>query len=172
MKKLLINSILFYVLFFSIQITGQELSKSNTLGVGLAYTYPAYGISAKYNITETHAAQLIVGGASYGFGTSSLALSGRYVYNFNEGGSTFIYRPYTYGQLGYYNVRFDFFGVSDSFSTISFGIGGGVEFTLEDFIDGLYFNTELGYVGGSLDNNIGSFAGISWGGGIHYRFNL
>lgn len=158
------------VAFLSLQ--AQELSEPGKLGVGLASSYPAYGLSAKYNFTETHAAQLIVGGASYGFGTNSFALSGRYLYNFEENGDAFVYRPYVYGQLGYFTVKYQFLNYSESFNTISFGAGGGIEFTFPEFVKGLAFNAELGYVGGSFDDGIGTYAGFAYGAGIHYYFNL
>ncbi len=165
-----------FTLLFSIAFlfsgNSQELSEPGTLGVGLASSYPGYGLSAKYNFTETHAAQVIVGGASYGFGTGSFAISGRYLYNFEEGGSGFIYKPYLYGQLGYYSVKYEGFGLSESFNTISFGVGGGVEFTFDNFVDGLAFSGELGYVGGSFDDGLGTYAGLAYGAGIHYYFNL
>ncbi len=166
----------FFTLLLSIifltTANAQGTSESGSLGVGLASSYPGYGLSAKYNFTETHTGQVIVGGASYGFGTNSFALSGRYLYNFEEGGSGFIYKPYLYGQLGYFTVKFDFLGVSESYNTISFGVGGGVEFTFDNFIDGLAFSAELGYVGGSFDDGIGTYAGFAYGAGIHYYFDL
>lgn len=163
---------LFLTVIFLSTAHSQDLAEPDKLGVGLASSYPAYGLSAKYNFTETHAGQLIVGGASYGFGSSSFALSGRYLYNFEQGGDSFIYKPYLYGQLGYFTVKFDFLGQSESFNTISFGVGGGVEFTFSNFVDGLAFSGELGYVGGSFDDGIGTYAGFAYGAGIHYYFNL
>jgi hypothetical protein len=171
MKTLnLITAILSLLFYASLQ--SQELSKPNIMSVGIASSYPAYGVSAKYNFTEVHAGQVIVGGASYGFGANSLAVTGRYLYNFTEEGSSFIYKPYIYGQTGYFSVKYDFLGTNTSYSTVSFGVGGGVEFTFEDFIDGIAFNADLGYVNGSFNNGIGSFGGFAWGGGIHYSFNL
>lgn len=157
---------------FLIETNAQGTSEPGNLGVGLASSYPAYGLSAKYNFTETHAGQVILGGASYGFGTNSFAMSGRYLYNFEEEGSGFFYKPYLYGQLGYYTVKFEFLGVRESYNTISIGVGGGVEFSFENFVDGLAFSAELGYVGGSFDDGIGTYAGFAYGAGIHYYFNL
>ncbi|MDH7914234.1 hypothetical protein [Winogradskyella sp. SYSU M77433] len=165
-------SIALLAFLFSMSLQAQDLSEPGKLGVGLASSYPAYGLSAKYNFTENHAAQVIVGGASYGFGSSSFAMSGRYLYNFQEKGDSFIYRPYAYGQLGYFTVKYEFLGYSESFNTISFGVGGGVEFTIPNFVEGLAFNAELGYVGGSFDDGVGTYAGFAYGAGIHYYFNL
>ncbi len=154
------------------ETNAQEISKSGTLGVGAAYSYPAYGFSGRYNFTDTHTGQIILGGATYSFGTSSFAASGRYIYNFKPGDSSFIFRPYIYGQVGYNSIKFETILISDSFTTVSFGVGGGVEYTFNNFIDDLYFTTELGYVSGTFENNIGSFSGFAWGWGIHYRFDI
>ncbi|WP_298550209.1 hypothetical protein [uncultured Algibacter sp.] len=172
MKKIYLLSLALIALLFSSSINAQGMSEAGSLGAGLASSFPAYGLSAKYNFTETHTGQITVGGASYGFGTSSFALTGRYLYNFEENGSGFIYKPYAYGQLGYFSVESSFLGANSNASTISFGIGGGIEFTFENFVDGLAFSADLGYVGGSFDNGFGSYAGFAWGGGIHYYFNL
>ncbi|NRD19810.1 hypothetical protein HNV08_07090 [Winogradskyella eckloniae] len=169
-NKYVFTIILSLFLFTALQ--SQSISEQGKLGVGLASSYPGYGLSAKYNFTETHSGQVILGGASYGFGTSSLAISGRYLYNFEAGGSKFIYQPYAYGQLGYFSVKVKFLGASESYNTVSFGVGGGIEGTVPEFVEGLAFNVELGYVGGSFDRGIGSFAGFAYGVGIHYYFDL
>jgi hypothetical protein len=150
------------------EIQAHEISKPSTFGIGLAYSYPAYGLSARYNFTDTHTGQIILGTASYGFGANSFAASGRYVYNFKQGDSSFIFRPYAYGQAGYNSVNF----TSVSYTTVSFGVGGGIEYTFNNFIDNLYFTTELGYVNGSFDSFVGGFSGFAWGWGIHYRFDI
>lgn len=162
--------LLFFTIFFSICAKAQDISESGTLGVGVNYSFPVYGISAKYNFTETHTAQVILGGSSYSFGTNGLNLSGRYIYNFKVPESDFIFRPYVYGQLGYASVRI--FN-NERFNSVSYGTGGGIEFTFEDFIDGLYFNAELGFFSVNFNNILaGSVSGLAWGGGIHYRFDI
>ncbi len=169
--------IIFKIILASIFLMGsfaqsQEISESGKLGLGLAYNYPAYGVSAKYNITETHSTQIILGAASYGFGTSSFAANLRYLYNFSESGESFVYRPYVFGQVGYFSVKADFLNQSESASTISFGAGGGIEFTLPEFVKGLAFNAELGLVGGSFGDGFGKYAGFAYGAGIYYYFKL
>ena len=168
-------TILVSFIFLS-SVQSQVMAESGVLGAGLASSFPAYGLSAKYNITETHAAQMIVGGASYGFGSSSFAVSGRYIYNFDTMGDAFYFKPFGYAQLGYFSVKseYSYLDASKSISdsTVSFGIGGGVECEIPDFVEGLAVSGELGYVGGSFDDNIGGFSGLSYGAGIHYYFNF
>ncbi len=163
-------TILVLCLTFLTSVQSQEISEPKAFGVGLAYAFPAYGVSAKYNFTETHTGQIILGGASYGFGTGSFAAAGRYIYNLEDHGDFFIFRPYGYGQVGYFSVKYNILFDEESYNTVSFGVGGGIEFTFDGIIEGLYFNSELGYVSGSFNDGIGSFGGFSWGGGVHYRF--
>jgi Outer membrane protein beta-barrel domain len=152
----------------------QRMAEPGVLGAGIASSYPAYGVSAKYNFTETHAAQLILGGASYGYDSTSFSfgVSGRYLYNFDVLGDSFFFKPYGYAQLSYFTVKYDYYGYSDSFNTIGFGLGGGVECEIPDFVEGLTFSGELGYVGGDFGNGIDSFAGLSYGASVHYYFDF
>jgi len=156
-----------------------QMSESGSLGVGLAWTSLNYGVSAKYNFTETHTDQVIVGSANYGFsfsGASSFSVTGRYSYNFDEGDLDFAtWKPYLYGQVGLWTYKYDFvfLGVSESFneSAIALGAGGGIEWSFNNFIDGLTFSTELGYTNIAFDG-LTSIGGFNWGGGIHYYFDL
>ncbi len=154
-----------------------QMSESGTLGVGVAWTSLNFGVSGKYNFTENHTGQLIIGSANYGFSfadDSSFSLTGRYAYNFDEGDLDFAtWKPYLYGQLGYWTYRYDLGPLGGEFSenAIAIGAGGGIEWSFNNFVDGLAFSFELGYTNIAFDglNSIGGFNG---GGGIHYYFDL
>lgn len=154
-----------------------QMSDEGSLGVGIAWTSLNYGVSAKYNFTETHTGQVIIGSANYGFsfaGASSFSLTGRYSYNFEEGDIDFAtWKPYLYGQVGYWTYKYDdpFFGGDFSANAIAFGAGGGIEWSFNNFIDGLAFSTELGFTSVAFDG-VSSIGGFNWGGGIHYYFDL
>ncbi|PCJ91956.1 MAG: hypothetical protein COA50_16030 [Flavobacteriaceae bacterium] len=167
MKKLLFT-VSFAIIVIS-NMAAQGISEAGLLGAGLQGTSLNYGISAKYNLTEIHTAQLVIGGANYGFGTSALTLTGRYLYNFYESGNV---RPYAGGQLGYWSVKFDLgqFG-KDKYTALAYGVFGGVEYAFNG-LDQLGFSAEIGYGGGSFGSGLPSFTGITVGAGIHYYFNL
>ncbi|MFK7832476.1 MAG: hypothetical protein AB8B52_04295 [Winogradskyella sp.] len=174
MKTNYLFTLLFSFMFFA-NVQAQVMAEPGAAAVGLVSSYPAYGVSLKYNITETHGAQVIAGFGAYGFGSASFAASGRYIYNFDVGGISddeIFYKPYAYAQLGYFSVRDDFFGISQSSNTVSFGLGGGVELEIPEFVEGFTFSAELGYVGGRFNSVFGSFAGLSYGAGIHYYFDF
>ncbi|MEW4923350.1 hypothetical protein [Algibacter sp. 2305UL17-15] len=171
MKK----SIFIFLIAIAGQFTAQaQMTEAGSFGAGLAWTSLNYGASLKYNFTEKHTGQIIVGSANYGYsfsGQSSFSFTGRYAYNFEEGDVSFAsYQPYLYGQLGYWTYKYDFgaFG-SESQNSIAIGAGGGVEWSFNDFVDGLAFSFELGYTNVSFDG-VGSIGGFNGGGGIHYYF--
>ncbi len=174
MKKSIIVVSIFFVFTFH---GNAQMSESGSLGLGLAWTSLNYGVSAKYNFTETHTGQVVVGSANYGFsfsGANSFSLTGRYSYNFDEGDIDFAtWKPYLYGQIGYWTYKYDdpFFGGAFDSNAIAIGAGGGIEWGFNNFIDGLAFSFELGYTNISFDG-LASIGGFNGGGGIHYYFDL
>lgn len=155
-----------------------QMSEAGSLGAGLAWTSLNFGVSAKYNFTEAHTGQIIVGSANYGYSLandSSFSLTGRYAYNFEEGDIDFAtWKPYLYGQLGYWTYKYDLgplLGGEFSTNAIAIGAGGGIEWSFNDFVDGLAFSFELGYTNIAFDG-LSSIGGFNGGGGIHYYFDL
>lgn len=174
MKTNFLFTVVFSFIFLS-TVHSQKMGDAGVLGAGIASSYPAYGISGKYNFTENHSAQLILGGASYGYSATSFSFgaSGRYLYNFDVLGDSFFFKPYGYAQVSYFTVKYDYFyASSDSFNTVGFGLGGGVECEIPDFVEGLTFSGELGYIGGDFGNGIDSFSGLSYGASVHYYFDF
>lgn len=167
--------ILIFLLAFAGHFTvNAQMSDAGSFGAGLAWTSLNYGASLKYNFTETHTGQIIVGSANYGFnfsGQSSLSLTGKYSYNFAAADIDFAnYQPYLYGQAGYWTYKYDsIFGSSFNQNSIAIGAGGGIEWSFNDFVEGLAFSFELGYTNISFDG-IGSIGGFNGGGGIHFYF--
>lgn len=174
MKKTILLSITLITLFFT-NNSNAQMSESGSFGAGIAWTSLNYGASLKYNFTETHTGQLIVGSANYGFsysGANSFSITGRYAYNFEEDEINFAsYKPYLYGQVGYWTYKYDLgiFGGSYNQNSIAIGAGAGIEWSFNNFVDGLAFTFELGYTNISFDG-IGSIGGFNGGGGIHYYF--
>ncbi|CAN0570448.1 unnamed protein product [Ectocarpus sp. 12 AP-2014] len=172
MKKIII---VLFVAIFGLGSVNAQMSEAGKIGVGVAWTSLNYGVSAKYNFTETHTGQLIVGSANFGFGLaggSSFALTGRYAYNFTEGDVDFAtYKPYLYGQAGYWTYSYNLPQGTDGFTSksIVIGAGGGIEGSFKNFVDGLAFSVELGYTNVAFDG-LSSIGGFNFGGGIHYYF--
>ena len=172
MKRILIAT--FISTFCLFTANGQEISESGVLGAGIQATSLNYGLSARYNLTEIHGLQAVIGSVNYGFGGSVNAFSftGRYLYSFTGSNSNF--RPYALGQVGLFTVKYkdNFFGniVDESDTSISFGAGAGIEYAF-DGLEQLGFNVEAGYGTGSFGDGL-SYSGIFFGGGIHYYFNL
>ncbi len=176
MKKIILLSTFLVALLFCNSGHAQRMAEAGVLGAGLAWTSLNYGVSAKYNFTENHTGQVIIGSANYGYsfsGQSSFSFTGRYSYNFDVGDVSFAsYKPYVYGQAGYWTYKYDLgpYGEYNQ-NAIAFGAGGGVEWTFNDFVEGLSFSFELGFTSVSFDG-VGSIGGFNGGAGIHYYFNL
>ena len=139
------------------------------LGVGFQGSFPAWGLSAKADFDETNSAQAIIGVV----GPFS-SYYGRYLYNFNESGDTFVIKPYVFAQAGMYS--YDYYNFYDSYlgtkteNVFGYGAGAGIEWHYAPFTDKLRFNLEVGY--SKVDFNFYNFKAIMFGAGIHYHFNL
>jgi len=171
MKKLSFFTTALLIIFFATKTNAQNISDAGVLGIGLQASNLNYGLSGKYNFTEIHTGQLIIGGANYGFGTSGFTVTGRYLYNFNDSGNL---RPYVGGQAGFWTVKVDFgpfLGGSDSFTAITYGVFGGLEYAF-DGLEKLGFSAEIGYTGGSFGNGLSSITDVTISGGIHYYFDF
>nr|WP_299070391.1 hypothetical protein [uncultured Allomuricauda sp.] len=172
MRKLFVTFSLTLLIITS--INAQEISESGVLGAGIQATSLNYGLSARYNLTETHGIQAVIGGANYGFGgsVSAFTFTGRYLYSFSSNTSNL--RPYAVGQIGVWTVKYkdNFFGTNanESESSISYGAGAGIEYAFSG-LEQLGFNVEAGYGGGSFGDGF-SYSGIFFGGGVHYYFNF
>lgn len=172
MKKLFTTLLLSLITFGA--MNAQEISEAGVLGAGLQATSLNYGLSARYNLTEIHAVQAVIGSVNYGFGgsVSAFSVTGRYLYSFNSNNSNL--RPYALGQVGLFTVKYNdnFFGtaVDERDTSVSFGVGAGVEYAF-DGLEQLGFNVEAGYGTGSFGDGL-SYSGIFFGGGVHYYFNL
>jgi hypothetical protein len=140
-------------------------------GLGFQASFPAAGLSAKADLSEQHTAQVVVGV----FGPFQ-SYYGRYAYNFSEKISDIgiNYKPYVFGQIGYYEIDFGkTYGRSNILpksTSIGYGAGAGFEWYFEPFSENLKFNAEIGYSKVNLQNY--DFNSIMFGAGVHYYFNL
>lgn len=166
-KNAVILSVTILSMLFSQKIEAQETYPNYQ--VGMQTSFPIGCLSAKVNVTETHSAQAVVGI----FGPVS-SYFGRYLYNFESVDTewSIAYKPYMYGQAGYY--IYDLGGTFnldiDKETNFGFGFGGGLEWYFKEHFKNLKFNFELGY--NKVDFDYYKFKSISVGVGLHYQFNL
>ncbi|RIW13373.1 hypothetical protein D0X99_16495 [Algoriphagus lacus] len=158
------------ILFFSAISFGkaQDLGHPR-FGVGFQSSFPSFGLSGKYDFTEKHSAQAVLG-----FSGPFTSIYGRYLYNFQEKGDSFVYKPYLLGQLGTYSYKYTTFDDqgnprSERENHIGFGVGAGIEFHVPEITDAVRLNIELGF------NQVGfefyDYSGFLIGIGGHYYFN-
>ncbi len=133
------------------------IAGESKFGVGITSSYPAYGISGLYDMSEKVTLQAVLGA----FG-SVTAVSGRGMFRFDRKEK---YDWYGFGTVGMWTCTY-------CSSTLGFGGGAGAElkwskiFGDADFPP-LFSTFELGMVTANLGN---AFSGFFWGGGLHYRF--
>lgn len=167
MKKLLTILILFFGIVLASK--AQELSHPR-IGVGFQSSFPSFGLSGKYDFTEKHTVQAVLG-----FSGPFTSIYGRYLYNFEEKGDSFVYKPYLLGQVGTYSYKYQTFDgqgrpINERENHVGFGLGAGLEFHVPEITEAVRLNIELGF------NQVGfefyDYSGFLIGIGGHYYFNL
>ena len=147
---------------------------NRTFGVGLQSSFPVYGLSVKYAITEQSVVQATIApfGISADGGSVNMNFYGaRYVHRFpGQDGGSVVVDPYLFagGGLVTYTTNFTSYGGSKtSDSYFGYSAGGGVE-----LIVGRKFGIsgELGYGKISFSGGVAVNA-ILFGGGLHFYIN-
>lgn len=169
MKKLILG--LFLVVAVN-AINAQDVRR--TFGVGLQSSFPTYGISVKYAVTEKSVVQATIApfGTSSDGGSISMNFYGvRYVHRFPDTDQKSIsIDPYLFagGGLLNYKTNFTSFGGGrTSDNMFGYSVGGGVEAILGGKFG---VSAELGY--GKMNFSGGIAAnGVLFGGGLHFYIN-
>lgn len=142
-----------------------ESQEGRPFALGFQSSWPAYGISGIYDVTDKLGAQLVLG--AFGNWTT---FTGRGLYRLSQQEK---YGVYGFGSLGFYSYSYNIPGASDSESSLILGAGGGMEFSLPALFDDgdfppVYWSAELGFTAGSFE--FYDWRGFTWGSGLHYRF--
>jgi hypothetical protein len=157
-------------------LASRRKSGNRTFGVGLNYSFPAPGISARFGFTDNLKGQLSMGWVSVGFGRlTSIGGEIDYAFDENRGGLGQWY-PFAYGSLGSVTYNYSGLGLGDGYkySFLGWNVGGGIELFPEFLGGDIGVNWKLGL--GSVGNYGLGLASSSvatsfiWGGGIHYYF--
>ena len=162
MKKI---AIMIFTFFMMTHLNAQEVKR--TLGVGLQASFPTYGISAKYGITDQSVIQATI--APFSSGLFSVNFYGaRYIHRFpdKDQGKVSL-DPYIYGGAGLMSFKTDLsdFGMGKSTeSFFSYSVGGGVELIVAKKLG---LSAELGYGKMNVVEGV-SVSGILGGGGLHF----
>jgi hypothetical protein len=132
-------------------------AREGNMGVGLQLTWPAYGISGMFDLSDRFSLQGVLGSAGYG---ASLTARGIFRTAPQE-----MFTPFFYGQAGMWT------GYRAHGSVPNFGVGGGIEIDVRKFVD----EFPPVYVGFESGLSMTVFSGGTWtwfqiGPSIHYRF--
>lgn len=180
MKKLLLSAFALFSFTFISTSFSQGMFEAKALGAGMQINTHVYGVSAKYNFTEKHNAELIIGSSFKDHYDSPVTITGKYLYNFLFQDS---FKVYGFAQIGawigtkdyyyddyYDDYYYDYYYDYDRNTAVAFGLGGGIEYALPGF-EQLGLCAEVGYASISrsgIDNDSDPFIGI----GAHYYFSF
>lgn len=164
-------------LFLMIMTTIMTLKAQDvrrTFGVGLQSSFPVYGISLKYGLTDQSVVQATIApfGVSSDGGSASLNFYGlRYIHRFpGEEGSGVILDPYLFvgGGLLSYKTNFTAIGgTKTSDNSVGYAAGGGLELIVAKRFG---ISAELGYGKMSFSGGI-AINTVTYGGGLHFYIN-
>lgn len=165
--KFILFSFCCFILILNVK--GQDIRR--TFAVGLQASFPTYGLSAKYALTEQSVIQATIApfSASSGGASESLNFYGaRYIHRFvGDDSKSIILDPYLFagGGLMTYKTNYTSFGggtTSDSF--FSYSLGGGIEWIIATRFG---ISAEFGYgkMGVTSGSSVSSLLG---GGGFHF----
>ncbi|WP_126972010.1 hypothetical protein [Gynurincola endophyticus] len=164
MRKIALLTVIICATF---AVKAQDVNRN--FGVGLQSSFPTFGLSAKYAITDQSVVQAIV--SPFGIGTwNRNYFAGRYLHRWLDAadlGGGISLDPYAFGAIGLVTYKYDYWGgyrESDSF--VSFSFGGGAEVVLEKHF-GISAEIGLGQFGVS---RTGGLFGLVGGIGLHYYF--
>jgi hypothetical protein len=164
-------------------LASRRKSGNRTFGVGLNYTFPASGLSARFGINDN-----LKGQVSFGFRNYSdiettarlISIGAEIDYAFEEkkGGLGYWF-PFAYGSLGQSTYTSEYTGTpipgynmdafDYKFSWVGWSVGGGIELFPEFLGGDVGVNWKLGLGSlGSFGLNYGTTTGLIYGGGIHY----
>jgi len=145
-------------------------SGNRTFGLGLNYTYPASGLSARFAFTDNVKGQVTFNRRGYGAGVSWTNIGAELNYCFEEKNNL---SPFLYFGVGRGSINYDdgIFGTIDNYSWFGWNLGGGLEWFPKALGGDLGINWTLG-VGsyGSYGLSAATTTGLLYGGGIHYYF--
>ena len=140
------------------QLSAQSVK--NTFGIGFQSSFPIYGLSAKYAISEQSVVQATI--APFGSGDFKLNFyGGRYIHRFKSDEAL---NPYLFAGAGL--ITFSGYGATASDNFVSYSAGGGVEYIVAG---ALGLSADLGYGKFGVSQGEG-ISGIFLGVGIHYYF--
>ena len=160
--------LLIFACFIINSLKAQEVNRK--IGVGLQTSFPVYGISVKYGISNSSVIQAVVApfGAKSGGESVSLNFYGlRYIYRFpGNDEKSVVLDPYLFGGGGliHYSISDGTDKTSDN--VFGYSLGGGLEVIL---LKGLGISAEVGYGKLSFTGGI-AVNSIIAGGGLHYYF--
>jgi hypothetical protein len=148
---------------------------NRTFGIGLNYTYPATGLSARFGFTENFKGQVSVNYRSYGvagakYSWSNIGAELNYAFDEKKGGLGAWY-PFLYAGAGRGAISWKESVGIDNYSWFGWSAGLGLELFPEFFGGNFGINWKVGLGSyGSYGVLSETITGVVYGAGFHYYF--
>lgn len=166
MKKAILIVLTLVVLKAS--VIAQDVNR--TIGVGLQASFPSFGLSLKYAVTDQSVVQATIapfGMSSGGTSTSFNYYGLRYIHRFIGNDETsVVLDPYLFVGGGLMSFKTTSSGSSSSSNTFGYSAGGGLELILGKKFG---ISAEIGYGKLSFSGGVAVNSILS-GGGLHFYF--
>jgi hypothetical protein len=163
MKKVIIG---FCLLFSALAVQSQDVKR--TFGVGLQSSFPSFGFSVKYAITERSVVQATI--APFGSSMEDVSVSmnfygARYMYRFPDSDERSVsLDPYLFAGGGLLSYKSSVFGETSTENMFGYSLGGGVELIVAGKFG---ISAEVGYGKMSFTEGIAASTIVS-GAGLHF----
>ena len=160
------------VVVVSLFVSSAAFAQEEKFGIGVQFTFPAWGVSGMMDVTDKTSIQGILGLIG-----DLKMYAGRGIYRFRKEP---YWNVYGYGMIGAwsytgYKIGYDSnFNVEKTTETaLGFGVGVGIEYTWRAWIPELppiFWNIEIGFGRVKFDEVDYNFSTFMIGTGVHYRF--
>lgn len=142
-----------------------EEAGESAFGIGFQSSWPAYGLSGIWDLSEKFTAQGVIG--AFG-GLTTLSARGLYHFQREEK-----YSLYGFGTPGIWRNSYRVLDRSESETSPGFGGGASIDLNWRSIVGDdesrpLYSSIDLGFVAATFDYY--DFSGLVFGVGLHYRF--
>lgn len=157
-------------------ITARRRGNDHKIGVGINYSYPAPGLSARFKIADQIKLQASLSYKNYGlYSWNMIGAEVNYIFKESDTGIGQI-DPFGYASFGRGTIKWtDPFLqslIKENYHWYGWNIGAGAEWYPEFLNENVGIIAKLGFGSyGSYGITAGVATGLLYGGGIHYYFN-
>lgn len=168
-KHVSLAAVVVLLLIFVSNVSFAQQQEETKYGIGLQFSFPAWGLSGMIDLKEDVSIQGI-----FGLFGDLTTIAGRGLYRFRQEP---YWNIYGYGMLGIWSYPYtELEGWSweeKTETTLGFGVGVGIEYNWQAWDEELppiWYNAEFGIGSVNFDKANYNFSTMMLGAGAHYKF--